>query len=120
MKELLSLLFGLELASCTVGGLPPRSTRIPEKPMLQRNKGAKAPPAPKPIKAKDLPQVAPSAQIPPPAPIPPTPPPPTQTSIAADQSMADTQRQELRKKGMRQTLLAGETNAGAGKKTLLG
>lgn len=58
-------------------------------------------------------------EIPKPDPLPPTPPPPTETASVAEQSAQEAQRNELRKKGMASTLLAGES-APQAKRSLLG
>jgi type IV secretory pathway VirB10-like protein len=71
--------------------------------------------------APPKPQQIPNPPAPPPPP-PPIPPPPTQTAVAADQAALDARKQQLSRKGIGSTLLAGETggaNAPA-KKSLLG
>ncbi|CAN5767378.1 hypothetical protein BH09VER1_BH09VER1_45640 [soil metagenome] len=59
-----------------------------------------------------------------PKPLPPAPPTPTQANSEVEQAAADQRKQALNRKGMRQTLLAGETGgyspATDQKKTLLG
>lgn len=60
----------------------------------------------------------------PPPPLPPPPPPPTQANSEVEQAAEDQRKQSLNRRGMRQTLLAGETGGYAPatdqKKSLLG
>ncbi len=85
--------------------------------------GGSAPKPPKQQKIK-MPK-APEIPIPtPPAPLPPPPPPPTESKSEVQQAEDDQRKQALNRRGMRQTLLAGETGGYApatdAKKTLLG
>lgn len=84
--------------------------------------GGKAPKPPKQEKAPTLPEVAVPKPPPPPAPIPPA---PTESKQEVQEAEEDERRQAARRRGMRQTLLAGETggysaSGGEGKKSLLG
>lgn len=97
----------LEANSCYFGGAP------------------KLPPAPKPVKMPEPPAQVPVTMPEPPAPIPP---PPTTSKLEVEQASEDQKRQAARRKGMRQTLIAGDTGgygadpgtSASGKKTLLG
>lgn len=81
--------------------------------------------APKPEKVK-MPEM-PQMQMPaPPPPPPPVPPPPTVSNMDASQAASDQKQQAARRKGVRSTLIAGEstgamsTGGDSGRKTLLG
>lgn len=80
------------------------------------NKGG----SPSPPKEPDIPK--PEKLPPPPKPPPPLPPPPTETSADIEASRQDQRAQELRRRGLAGTLLAGETGGAnsTGRKTLLG
>lgn len=85
--------------------------------------GSKAPSAPAPVKMPAAPQIAIPAPPPPPAPIPPA---PTVSNLDASQAATDQRTQAAKRKGVRSTLIAGESAgamssvSGATKKTLLG
>lgn len=83
--------------------------------------GAPKPPKPQKIKMPKTPDIPIPAA---PAPLPPPPPPPTQANSEVQQAEDDQRRQALTRKGMRSTLLAGDTGGYAPatdqKKTLLG
>jgi hypothetical protein len=96
----------LEANSCYFGGSP------------------KIPSAPPPAKMPEPPAQVPVTVPDPPAPIPPA---PTTSKLEVEQAAEDQRRQAARRKGMRQTLIAGETGgygatdtSASGKKTLLG
>ena len=87
--------------------------------------GGKAPSMPKqePVKMPATPAVTIPKAPPAPAPIPPS---PTTSNLDVQQQQDDTRKQAAQKKGVRQTLIAGETGGYMGgtttptKKTLLG
>jgi hypothetical protein len=80
-------------------------------------------PKPEKVKMPEMPQVQMPAAPPPP---PPTPPPPTTSNIDASQAANDQKQQAARRKGVRSTLIAGESTGamasadGGARKTLLG
>lgn len=85
--------------------------------------GQSAPKAPKAVKMPETPQI----QLPPPPPPPAPPPPsPTVSNLDASQASTDQKQQAARRKGVRSTLIAGEStgalakSSGPQKKTLLG
>lgn len=79
--------------------------------------GSKAP-KPQPVKEPELPELPPPAPIPPPpAPLPP---PATMSAQDEQQARQDQIRQAARRKGLRRTILAGESDQPSGGKTLLG
>ena len=97
----------LEANSCYFGGSAP-----------------KVPAAPKPVKMPEAPTIQPVQPIPAPDPIPPA---PTTTKLEVQQAEDDQKQQAAKRKGVRQTIIAGETggyggtsNLNAGKKTVLG
>jgi len=85
--------------------------------------GQSAPSAPKPVKMPAAPQVTIPAPPPPPPPIPPA---PTVSNLDASQAATDQKTQAARRKGVRSTLIAGESTGalspatGSQNKTLLG
>jgi outer membrane biosynthesis protein TonB len=84
--------------------------------------GSKPPPPPKPQPIK-FPKMPEFHMPPPPPPAPPPAPPPTATSADVAQSEEQARRDAQRKKGLRKTVLAGETGgygAQLGGGTILG